>query len=195
MAKSRWNKDTWVSLAPNGIGQIKPNHYLEIGKTMWRNKSELPFAWRILTQRGLRRLRAWHFRHSRLHDGRRAPVHGPAGSDAPEYDACTRCEESSKTQVELARMSAAELRELGRLPYPMIRKRGDAGFTRVTWDEAIDLVAGRFAQPDPQRMAFYLTSRGLTNEPTMSRKRSRVSSAQTTSITRREFVTRLRLSR
>src|SRR6185295_1129250 len=42
--------------------------------------------------RGLRWLHAWHFWHSRLHDGRRAPVHGPAGPDAIEYDAGTRCE-------------------------------------------------------------------------------------------------------
>src|SRR6185369_4806163 len=42
--------------------------------------------------RGLRWLRAWHFRHSRLHDGRRAFVHGPAGPHALEYDAGTRCE-------------------------------------------------------------------------------------------------------
>jgi formylmethanofuran dehydrogenase subunit B len=64
----------------------------------------------------------------------------------------------------LARISAAELRELGRLPYPMIRRRGEPGFTRLTWDEAINITAARFAKTDPHRIAFYLTSRGLTNE-------------------------------
>ena len=61
-------------------------------------------------------------------------------------------------------MTAAELRELGRLPYPMVRNPGDLGFKRVTWDQAIDLIAAGLAKADPHRVAFYLTSRGLTNE-------------------------------
>src|SRR5215510_15954374 len=50
MAKSGWDKSSWVSLAPNGLGYVKPNHYLEIAKVVWRNRDELPFAWRILTR-------------------------------------------------------------------------------------------------------------------------------------------------
>jgi molybdopterin-dependent oxidoreductase alpha subunit len=64
----------------------------------------------------------------------------------------------------LAQTSGSELRELGRLPYPMIRRRGEPGFSRVTWEQALDEVGGRLARTDPHRMAFYLTSRGLTNE-------------------------------
>src|SRR5258706_9399890 len=48
MAGSGWDKNTWVSLMPNGIGHVKPNHYAEIVKTVWRNRDELPFALRIL---------------------------------------------------------------------------------------------------------------------------------------------------
>jgi molybdopterin-dependent oxidoreductase alpha subunit len=64
----------------------------------------------------------------------------------------------------LTLMTAAELRELGRLPYPMLRRRGERAFTRVTWDEALKIAASRAITTEPQRMAFYLTSRGLTNE-------------------------------
>src|SRR5919109_64257 len=46
----KWNKNNWVSLVPNGIGQVKPNHYLEMAKVLWRNRDQLPFAWRILTR-------------------------------------------------------------------------------------------------------------------------------------------------
>ena len=56
------------------------------------------------------------------------------------------------------------MRELGRLPFPLIRRRGERGFRRITWDEAIDIAGKRIAATDPRRMAFYLTSRGLTNE-------------------------------
>src|SRR5215207_4670125 len=50
MTKSGWNKKNWAGLMPNGIGQVKPNHYLEMAKVIWKNKDELPFAWRILTR-------------------------------------------------------------------------------------------------------------------------------------------------
>ena len=64
----------------------------------------------------------------------------------------------------LKRLSGAELRELGRLPYPMIRRKGERGFTRVSWDEALDLVAGRIRAADPDAFALYMTARGITNE-------------------------------
>ena len=58
----------------------------------------------------------------------------------------------------------AELRELGRLAYPMLRLRGDKGFRRITWDEAISRIAARIKATTPERFALYLTSRGITNE-------------------------------
>jgi molybdopterin-dependent oxidoreductase alpha subunit len=70
-------------------------------------------------------------------------------------------------------MSSKELRELGRLPYPMLRRAGDPGFRRITWDEALDLAADKIRNSGVRcsgpehlnpRIAFYLTSRGLTNE-------------------------------
>src|SRR5436309_14854150 len=39
----------WVSLVPYGIGRTKPNHYLEILRTVWDNRHDLPYAWRILS--------------------------------------------------------------------------------------------------------------------------------------------------
>jgi hypothetical protein len=38
----------WVSLVPTGLNQQKPNHYLEMLRVAWKNRDELPFAWRIL---------------------------------------------------------------------------------------------------------------------------------------------------
>src|SRR5262245_17138521 len=38
----------WVLLAPQGIGHQKPFHYAEMLRVAWRNRDELPFAWRIL---------------------------------------------------------------------------------------------------------------------------------------------------
>ena len=64
----------------------------------------------------------------------------------------------------LRSMSSKALRELGRLPYPMIRNRGDRGFRRISWDEALDLVAGLIRATTPDRIAFFITSRGMVNE-------------------------------
>lgn len=158
-----WNRSNWAGLAPNGIGQIKPNHYLEMAKTVWRNRDQLPFAWRILTKgvcdgcalgtSGLRdyTMDGVHLCMVRLELMRL--------NTAPALDV-KRLEDADQ----LARMPAAELRELGRLPYPMLRRKGERGFARVAWDEALEIAASRAAAVQPQRMAFYLTSRGLTNE-------------------------------
>ena len=64
----------------------------------------------------------------------------------------------------LVELSGEDLRELGRIPFPMVRCRGDQGFTRLGWDDALELIADRVRKSDPKRLAFYLTSRGITNE-------------------------------
>src|SRR4051812_36178985 len=64
----------------------------------------------------------------------------------------------------LRRMTNAQLRQLGRIPYPMLRRAGQSGFTRVSWDDALGRIAAKIKASDPKRVAFYLTSRGVTNE-------------------------------
>jgi molybdopterin-dependent oxidoreductase alpha subunit len=75
---------------------------------------------------------------------------------------------------------SAELRDMGRLAYPMMRQRGEKGFRRVSWDEALDAIASRIratipsTPPNPAllrggkegrgRVSFYITSRGTVNE-------------------------------
>ncbi len=61
-------------------------------------------------------------------------------------------------------MSSSELRDLGRLGHPMLRRRGERGFRRISWDQAYKLLSERLRTLDPLRVGFYLTSRGITNE-------------------------------
>jgi len=66
----------------------------------------------------------------------------------------------------LQHLTSKQLRELGRLPYPMIRQKGDRGFRRVSWDEALDVAAGYIrhssvsdsdtVEGSGPRIAFYL---------------------------------------
>ena len=64
----------------------------------------------------------------------------------------------------LQKLTGEELRNLGRLPYPMLRRKGEDGFRRISWNEALEIASHYLQQTDPQRFAMYTTSRGLTNE-------------------------------
>lgn len=158
-----WNPLSWAGYTPNGLGQVKPNPYFEIAKTIWENRDELPFAWRIL-QKG-------------VCDGCALGTTGMRDFTIEGIHLCSvrlgllRLNTMSALDTgvlenleKLKEKSGAELRALGRLPYPMIRNRGEAGFQRISWHEALQAIAARIRKTDPQRLAFYLTSRGITNE-------------------------------
>jgi molybdopterin-dependent oxidoreductase alpha subunit len=146
-----------------GLGQQKPHHYLEMARVAWENRDQLPFAWRILSEGvcdgcalGTSGLSDWTLPGTHLCMVRLELLRL---NTAPALDHRLLSDVS-----ELAQLTSEQLRELGRLPYPMVRRKGDRGFTRLGWDEAIALAGDAAARTDPKRMAFYLTSRGLTNE-------------------------------
>ncbi len=158
-----WSPSTWVSFIPNGLGHVKPNHYWDMLKVAFRNRDELRYAWRILNNgvcdgcalgtTGMRdfTMEGTHLCMVRLNLMRL--------NTAPGLD--IRALENVQP---LLAQSSAELRALGRLPYPMLRRVGEAGFRRINWNQALALIAAKIRKTDPQRLAFYLTSRGLTNE-------------------------------
>lgn len=148
---------------PNGLGHVKPNHYLDMLKVAWQNRDNLPLAWRIL--------------YDGVCDGCALGTTGLKDFTMPGVHLCTvrlnllrlntmpPLDAAALADVQALRaMSGKELRELGRLPYPMRRRRGEPGFTRIAWGDALDAVAGHIRATDPRRIAFYLTSRGITNE-------------------------------
>ena len=44
----RTRRSLWVGWKPYGIGETRPNAYKEIVRTIWQNRRNLPYAWRIL---------------------------------------------------------------------------------------------------------------------------------------------------
>ena len=60
----------------------------------------------------------------------------------------------------VAGLDNAALRELGRLPCPMVRRRGEKGFTRVSWADVHARLGARLRATDPARLAFFITARG-----------------------------------
>ena len=153
----------WVSLSPNGLGHQKPNHYADMVKVALKVRGRTRDALKILREGvcdgcalGVAGFHDWtldgvHLCTTRLN---LLPLnvaepfdHGVLGDVAW-----------------LQNLSSTELREMGRLVHPMRRRRGEPGFTRITWDEALDATAAAIRDAGPDRSAVYLTSRGITNE-------------------------------
>jgi len=49
-----------------------------------------------------------------------------------------------------------------RLTKPLIKKNGE--FIEATWDEALDLIAGKLKQYSPEEVAFFSCARGTNEE-------------------------------
>lgn len=154
----------WVSPIPFGLGKVKPHHLRDTVKVVWENKDNLSYAARILTQG--------------VCDGCALGVSGLHDQTLAGPHLCTtrlnvlrlNTMPAIKDEVifqdiqELRKLSSTELRKLGRIPYPLMRRKGEARFKRLTWDEALTIIANKMKELDPKQMAFYLTSRGITNE-------------------------------
>jgi molybdopterin-dependent oxidoreductase alpha subunit len=136
---------------------------MEIIRAAWESRRALPYAWRILNTGvcdgcalGTSGMRDWtidgiHLCNVRL---RMLSLNTMGAIDAQKL----------RDATSLRNRSGAELRSLGRLSEPMIRRNGDPGFRPVGWDAALELISGRIAACSPDRIAAYLTSRGMPNE-------------------------------
>jgi molybdopterin-dependent oxidoreductase alpha subunit len=159
----RWSPELWAGWSPNGIGQQKPNHFLEMAKVVWENRRHPIYAWRILRRGvcdgcalGVSGFHDWTIEGVHLCTTRLKLL---AVNTADELDPAVL-----RDLAALEGRTGAELRSLGRLGHPMRRRPGEAGFTRISWDEALTSVAGRVSVAGGARTALYLTSRGITNE-------------------------------
>jgi molybdopterin-dependent oxidoreductase alpha subunit len=162
--KSRgWSRRDWVSIVPYGVNQEHPNAYKDILEAFWQNKDALGYAWRILNDGccdgcslGTSGMHDWtmrgiHLCNIRLQLLRLNTMPAMDWHLLEDVDA-------------LRNQTEKQLRKLGRLAVPMIRRKGEKGFRRVTWDDAIQTIANELRDIDPKRIGWYLTSRGLTNE-------------------------------
>ncbi len=161
--KKGWNPKDWASWKPFGIGEQYPNNYWEVFRSVWMSRDQLPYAWEILNKGvcdgcalGTTGMKDWtvdgiHVCNVRLRLLRMNTM--------PAFDPQV-LEDVSQLQGK----KSGELRDMGRLPYPMMRQRGEKGFCRVSWDEALDAIASRIRTTTPNRLSFYITSRGTVNE-------------------------------
>jgi len=161
--RKRPTPSNWASLKPFGIGEQRPNNFLEVFRAGWENRDSAGYAWRVLNEGvcdgcalGSKGLADWTIPGIHLCNIRlrllRLNTMGPLDP--------SRLADAAA----LAGLSSAELRELGRLPEPMLRRHGEPGFSPVPWDEALELAAERIRAAGADRCGFYLTSRGMSNE-------------------------------
>jgi molybdopterin-dependent oxidoreductase alpha subunit len=159
----RTAKRNWVSLVPFGLNEEHPRAYRQILESAWENRDQLGYAWRILNDGCCD---GCSLGTSGLHDWTMKGIHLCALrlkllrlNTMPAMD--TQLLEDADA---LSNLPGRHLSRLGRLPAPMVRRRGEKGFRQITWDEALDIAARGLRETDPQRMAWFVTSRGLTNE-------------------------------
>jgi len=159
----RWKPSLWASLIPRNPMERKPNHYGEMLRAVWENRDQLPFAWRILNHGvcdgcalGTMGLKDWTI------DG----VHlCMVRLELMRLNTSAALDPSRLADVSaFSGASSQSLRTLGRLPEPMMRRRGEKGFRTVSWEEAYSTIAERIRATTPDRLAIYLTSRGMMNE-------------------------------
>src|SRR5436190_18866210 len=166
MASHKIKKD-WKarlkSAVPFGLGQTKPKQFRDMAGVIWKNRDNLPYAWKVLSRGvcdgcalGVAGFHDWtisgvHLCMTRLNLLRLNTM--------PALDA-RRLEDITQ----LVSLDNAQLRELGRLPYPMLREKGEKGFRRISWEEASQRIAKKIRTADPRRWAMFVTSRGVTNE-------------------------------
>jgi molybdopterin-dependent oxidoreductase alpha subunit len=159
----RPHPELWVGLTPYGIGQQKPNAYGEMLEVAWANRKHAKYAWDVLTKGvcdgcalGVAGLHDWTIDGVHLCTTRLRML---------ELNTADPLDHGLLGDVHvLGERSNEELRTLGRLAHPMRRRRGEKGFARIGWDEALDALAGSIRAAGGDRAALYLTSRGLTNE-------------------------------
>jgi molybdopterin-dependent oxidoreductase alpha subunit len=145
------------------LWKAKPRHFREMLKVLWENRDNLPWAWKILRHgvcdgcslgpRGLRDdvIAGTHLCLTRLKLLRLNTM--PALPDGAWTDI-----------ARLRLFSNQALHGLGRLPYPLLYRKGDPGFRRIGWDEAARKVADALRAADKDRVGFFASSRGITNE-------------------------------
>lgn len=129
----------------------------------WQNRSDLRWAWKVLTRGvcdgcalGTTGLKDWTIDGTHLCMVRLELLRL---NTQRAFDPSITADVAA-----LAKLSSKELREKGRIPFPLRRRAGERGFTRVAWKDVWDDVGARWRKFAPERTAMFVTSRGITNE-------------------------------
>jgi molybdopterin-dependent oxidoreductase alpha subunit len=145
------------------VGHAKARDYGRVLSALWQNRKDIPYALKIL-------------KHG-VCDG---CSFGPCGLRDDVLDNVHLClprlkllKFNTMPAMDLSvlsdagwlrRFKAQQLRSLGRLSHPMMRRKGERGFLRVSWDEALEVVCHSIRKTPPHELAFLAAPRQRTNE-------------------------------
>src|SRR5258708_30656086 len=152
-------KDKLKAAIPFGLGQTKPKHFRDMARIVWKNRDNLSYAWKVLSQGvcdgcalGVAGFHDWtiagtHLCMTRLNLLRLNTM--------PALD-ISLLEDISKLRARLAARNShgssasasgapagaralgfdnPQLPALGRLPSPLLREKHAKGFHCISWDE------------------------------------------------------------
>lgn len=149
------SNDAWLSsLVPFGMHhRSNPRPYRDLLSAIWENKWHLPYAWNIL-KRG-------------VCDGCSLGSYGLRDTVVGGLHLCTSRFKLLRLSTmgalnlsvikDVGRLQALEpekLRSLGRLAYPMIRRKHDRGFAQIAWPEAFEIICSAIHDTPPPRTWF-----------------------------------------
>jgi anaerobic selenocysteine-containing dehydrogenase len=156
--KKYWTPELWASWKPFGLGEQYPNNYWEVLRAIWLSRDNFPSAWEVLNKGvcdgcalGTTGMKDWTLDGLHLCNVRLRLLRLNTMS---EFD-----DKILSDVAPLKKKSSADLLEMGRLSYPMIRHQGDRGFTRISWDEALDTIRDRVRATTRDRLGLYYPSR------------------------------------
>src|ERR1041384_3494449 len=151
--KRDW-KSRLKAAVPFGLGLTKPKHFRDMAAVVWKNRDNLSYAWKVLSKGvcdgcalGVAGFHDWtidgiHLCMTRLNLLRLNTM--------PALDP-RLLENISQLQA----LDNVALRQLGRLPYPMLREKDAPGFRRISWEQAYDLMAAKIRNVSTERLAFF----------------------------------------
>src|SRR5881394_1837976 len=120
-------KEKLKSAVPFGLGQTKPHHFRDMARIAWMNRDNLSYAWKVLSRGvcdgcalGVAGFHDWTIQGVHLCMTRMNLLRL---NTMPELDV-RLLEDPGR----LESFDNAQLREAGRLPYPMLREKGARGF-------------------------------------------------------------------
>lgn len=163
MGRPRSTRELIHSWVPFGLNETKPHHFREMLRIAWENKRQPWRAWKILSKGvcdgcalGTTGLKDWTIdgthlclvRLNLLKLNTMGPLDLGRVGDARALES----------------LGSKGLRNLGRIPRPLRRRKGEAGFTPVDWDELWRDVGERWGAFEPDSTGMFVTSRGVTNE-------------------------------
>ncbi|MFO0750458.1 MAG: FdhF/YdeP family oxidoreductase [Myxococcota bacterium] len=161
--KRLWRPSLWASWRPFGLGLEHPNNFAELFRAWRQSKGRRKYAWRILKTGvcdgcalGTTGMRDWTLKGVHLCNIRLRLLRL---NTQPAFDPGLLADLGP-----LRPLRSDELRDLGRIPRPYIRRGRAAGFTPISWDDALALVAEHVGRTPPSRVGVYLTARGIPNE-------------------------------